>query len=66
MAKYFIIFVMIALFLAGFLTYRLSKDFSDFIPIEDQEKDVSLEVYEFQNWHEFAFPKEKSRDSLPL
>lgn len=66
MTKYLTIFVIIALFLTGILTYQLSKDPSRLVPIQDEESTVSSGVNEFQYWYEFSAPNGKFKVQLPI
>ena len=65
MTKYFTIFVIIALFLTGVLTYQLSKDPSRLVPIQDKDSDLGLDIFEFQNWRDYSSPNGKFKVKLP-
>ncbi|NGX43050.1 MAG: hypothetical protein K940chlam7_01341 [Chlamydiae bacterium] len=54
MAKYLSIFVVVALVLASYLIFNYAKETYRIFPIEEEKSPVSLEVYNFQNWHEFT------------
>ncbi|MFQ5728790.1 MAG: hypothetical protein ACE5GN_00315 [Waddliaceae bacterium] len=66
MTKYLTISVIIALALVSFLTVKFAKNSYRILPIEEKPPAlVDLEVYNFQDWHEFSPPNGEFKVLLP-
>jgi hypothetical protein len=64
MSKYFTFFVILALLLAGVITYQLSKDPSRLLPLKE-EPPAGMESFDFQDWHLYKAPNGKFTVLLP-
>ena len=56
MNKVLVTIVLLFLGITTFVTLYFAKDSYKILPLEEEKPDVTLEVYNFQDWKEFSSP----------